>query len=47
MCGYVLPRCQGCGVSADEFGQDRKVAATVCPSLPQFLAVFFWLGILE
>ncbi len=28
-------------MSADEFGQDRKVAATVCPSLPQFLAVFF------
>lgn len=28
-------------MSADESGQDRKVAATVCPSLPQFLAVFF------
>jgi len=34
-------RCQGCGVPADGFGQDRKVAATVCPSLPQFLTVFF------
>ena len=34
-------RCQDCGVPADEFGQDRKVAATICPSLPRFLAVFF------
>ncbi len=42
MSGLRNPRCQGCGVPADEFGQDRKVAATVCPSLPQSLAVFFF-----
>ena len=27
---------------ADESGQDRKGAATVCPSLPQFLAALFY-----